>query len=271
MAEYRGIDLRYRCETSRLPPSLADGYLRLDADEPTRAWIDDALAHPAGPVRTSLRRAATVVMSDYDANGLFGTYAMRVLGTDQWRQLLGYGGGRLLDVGAGDGAVTAEIAPLFDEVIATETSRAMARRLRRRGYRTLKLDVTTEPLPIGGPFDAVALLNVIDRTSRPLSLLERARDLIAPNGRVIVAVPLPLRPHVHVGARTIDPDEQLPIEAEDFETALAALISRVLLPAGLTVERFTRAPYLSRGDTRQPIYVLDDAILVCRRIGATAP
>jgi hypothetical protein len=40
---------------------------------------------------------------------------------------------RLLDVGAGDGTVTAELAPLFGEVLATEVSGPCVRAIRRRG------------------------------------------------------------------------------------------------------------------------------------------
>lgn len=40
---------------------------------------------------------------------------------------------RLLDVGAGDGTVTAELAPLFGDVLATEVSGPCVRAIRRRG------------------------------------------------------------------------------------------------------------------------------------------
>ena len=53
------------------------------------------------------------------------------------RQLLGISGGTLLDVGAGSGEVTKELGRLFNDVLVTEASAPMARRLARRGYATL--------------------------------------------------------------------------------------------------------------------------------------
>jgi hypothetical protein len=73
------------------------------------------------------------MLSDYDANALLDFYAMHLLSTAQWHALLGpHAHGRLLDVGAGSGDVTASLAPLFDAVTTTEASRGMARRLRVR-------------------------------------------------------------------------------------------------------------------------------------------
>jgi hypothetical protein len=40
------------------------------------------------------------------------------------------------------------------------------------------------------------------------------------------------------------------------------LIERDLLPLGLTLECFARAPYLSAGDSRRELYELDDVVLV---------
>lgn len=43
--------------------------------------------------------------------------------------------GRLLDIGAGDGGVTALMAPLFEHVYVTESDAIMRWRLRRLGYQ----------------------------------------------------------------------------------------------------------------------------------------
>ena len=69
-------------------------------------------------------------------------------------------------LGAGNGAVTAQLAPLAREVIATETSGPMAARLRQRGLPCLLAE-----LPAAGyTHDLVSCLNVLDRTARPLAL-----------------------------------------------------------------------------------------------------
>ena len=49
-----------------------------------------------------------------------------------------YGGNKmnnLLDLGAGDGAVTAKMAPFFNKVYATEMSTSMQWRLRQKGFK----------------------------------------------------------------------------------------------------------------------------------------
>lgn len=267
---YRGLSLRYGASPGPLGP-LAERFVRLDADPSTRAWIDDCFARPSGALELAAQALAKKMMSDYDANGLVGVHDMRVLGADQWRQLIDRPlGGRLLDVGAGDGHVTAELASLFDEVATTETSAKMAARLRRRGYACFERDLSREPLSDADvrPFDAIALLNVLDRTAQPITLLERLGSLAAPNACLLVAVPFPLRPHVHVGAQVVDPEELLPKVAPGpdlWERQARAFGEHLFVGTGWQVVRLARAPYLCRGSAKQPVLTLDDALFVCRR------
>lgn len=262
---HRGVRLRYGVDTSTLDPALAAAFVAIPPDAATLAWVDDSIARPNSRAKLAARSLATKMMSDYDANALFDTHDMRVLGQAQFTRLLGDGPhGALFDIGAGDGHVTRELAPLFVHVETTELSSRMAERLRERGYVCHEIDVTHAPHPEGRRFDVVTLLNVIDRTQRPITLLERCRDLLAPGGRLVLATPLPLSPHVHVGSRTVDPEELLPREKRSFEHAANVLVSVAFRGLGLTVERWCRAPYLSRGDGRVPAYVLDDAIFVLR-------
>ena len=270
LESHRGVALTHGCRRERLPGWLARRFVRLAPDAATCAWIDGALHHPHSRTRTRMRKALVGVVSEYDANGLLGMHDMWVLGRAQWGALLGReegAPGRLLDLGAGDGAVTAELAAVFDDVTTTELSRPMARRLRRRGWKCHKVDIAQATLPDTEPFDAVSLLNVIDRTSHPHTLLEHARALAAPGGRVIVAVPLPLDPCVHVGPTTVDPDEPLPLDHRSWEAAAGTLAEELLAALGLEVTALARTPYLSRGDVAHPIHTLDDAIFVCRTPG----
>jgi SAM-dependent methyltransferase len=263
MATYRHLHLSYGCDRCRLPPELAEAFVELDADASTRAWIDNAIDNPQSAALTAARNAAMKSVSLYDANALVGAYSMRVLSSAQWRLLLGDGGrGRLLDVGAGDGGVTTELADLFDEVVTTELSSPMAQRLRAEGWACHEVDLAVEELPAPAAFDVVSLSNLLDRMSHPLALLVRLRRLVAPGGLVAVAVPLPITQAVYSGTRTLPPAQQLPKEHRDWEGAASALYREVFVPRGYRIQSLSRAPYLCRGEAADPVKVLDDAIFV---------
>lgn len=63
--------------------------------------------------------------------------------------------GRLLDVGAGAGNVTQQLAPLFEEVVTTEVSSMNAVRLRQRGFVCVETPVPTEEAVGSSPFNVV--------------------------------------------------------------------------------------------------------------------
>jgi SAM-dependent methyltransferase len=237
-------------------------FVELDADESTRAWIDAVHAKPNPRSKILLRNLAMLFVNLYDANGLTNSFQDRLLSTAQWQCLLGKGGARLLDVGAGDGEVTRQLAPLFTDVVTTEVSKPMVRRLREKGYRSHHCDIAFAGIDDPGGFDVVALQNVIDRTTHPLRLIESAFELLGEDGRVVIATPLPLQPEVYAGSRRLMPDELLPVDTPDFESAVTALYEQVLAPRGYCVTAFTRAPYLCSGSAKEPLEVLDDAIFV---------
>jgi SAM-dependent methyltransferase len=115
------------------------------------------------------------------------------------------------------------------------------------------------------PFDAVSLLNVLDRCRRPKLLLRRCLELLRPSGTLIVALALPYSPFYFEGPRTPEPLERLECgtgASSTWEDGVRRLIERDLLPLGVTLECFARAPYLSAGDSARELYELDDAIVV---------
>ena len=268
---YRGVPMRYGCDANKLSPALRQVFVGLHVDSSTEHWIDHALERPHGRAAMLALAMARKVMSDYDANGLVGAHDMRVLGEAQWAQLFAAVGferrGNALDVGAGEGQVTDELRPFFDDVVTTELSMQMARRLRKRGYRCHEVDLAEQSLPEDerGPFDFIALLNVIDRTRLPYRLVERLRDLLADGGLMAVAVPFPLSPHVHVGAVTIAPEEILPKVKGGFEAQADALAENFFGALDLEVVALSRVPYLCRGNAKSPVMTLDDAIFLVRR------
>lgn len=257
----------YDCDVTQLPPRLAERFLQLEVDDETRAFADAAGRRRHGRAMAFLHGALGTLLSDFDVNALLGTYPLFLLSAEQWTRLLGpQRQPRLLDVGAGCGDVTARLATRAEQVVTSETSRMMARRLERRGYDCRRVDLAEAHLD--ERFDLVTCLNVIDRSNRPQSLLRNLASALTNDGRLVVATPLPYRPFVYAGGVTRDPDERLPLEQESWEHAVAELVARVIEPLGLEVVALTRAPYLSGGDPGREIYVLDDAVLVCRRSDA---
>lgn len=238
--------------------------LPLDAE-----WLTEVAAltqNRHGALRTYAQRLARLYLSDFDANALTGMYRMLLLPRGAWQRLLAERArGRLLDVGAGSGDVTGPLAACFEAAETTEVSRGMAKRLSKRGFTCHVVDLSDEPLLGAEPFSAVSLLNVLDRCRKPHALLRRAVELIEPGGCLIVALALPYRPFYFSGPSTPDPEERLSCEPElspSWEDAARRFIERDLLPLGLRLECFARAPYLSAGDSNKPLYELDDVVVV---------
>ena len=256
--------LRYEIDLAELPGRLHEAYHPLDQDAATAEWIDGAIRQPHGWWRVRAKRLLDHVLSHYDSNGLLDMYDMWLLSSAAWGTFLeGRLGGRLLDVGAGDGRVTAELATHFAETETVETSRQMVKRLRERGFRCHEVDLARRKDVAQGPFDVVSLLNVLDRSLYPRRLLEACVERLGPGGALVLSTPLPLRQHVFVAGEAVDAEERLGDRHASFEAALKALIEDVLEPSGLDVRRFARAPYLSRGDYATALYALDSALIVC--------
>lgn len=261
-AHTKGLSLRYAADLPKLQATGAP-FTRLALDQETADYLAAAEGARHGLFMTWVHRMMRGFFSDFDINGYLGTYPMHVLSTEQWRSVLPQAGGRLLDVGAGRGDATAKLAALFDETVVTETSTAMARRLRKLGYECILGDIAHRQ-DLDGRFDAVSLLNVLDRCDAPLSLLGVARRALKVGGLLVVALVLPYGPFVYDGGAARRPRERLAILSRDFELAATEFVTTSLIPLGLEVVTLSRAPYLSGGDAHQPLYELDDLIVVCR-------
>jgi SAM-dependent methyltransferase len=87
---------------------------------------------------------------------------------------------RLLEIGCGTGCFLDEARPLGWEVRGIEVSEYAARRARQRG---LTVDsVAIEECAIAGPFDVVALWDVIEHLRAPGTVLQSAASALAPGG-----------------------------------------------------------------------------------------
>src|SRR5690606_37259674 len=100
---------------------------------------------------------------------------------------------RALDVGAGDGNVTKQLkmSNIVNEIWCTEVSKGMVSRLREEGYTCIETDsLDCEELK-NKKFNLILLLNVIDRCSKPITLLKQCKNMLMDeDSRLVVAVPL---------------------------------------------------------------------------------
>lgn len=111
-------------------------------------------------------------------------------------------------------------------------------------------------------YDVICALNLLDRCSRPLTLLEQVKRSLKPGGFVLLALVWPFRPYVEFSP-TGDhkPEEMLPIEGASFEEQAASFLRNVIRPMGFSVLGWTRAPYLCEGDLERSFYHLNDIIV----------
>jgi hypothetical protein len=187
-----------------------------------------------------------------------------------------------LDVGAGDGAVTSEMASLFSHVTATEASEACHHTLSKnpmidRAYLTTNLSSLVEGKH---RFDVVSLFNVLDRCNKPKSLLAEACECLKlDGGKMIVAMVYPYRPFV-VENKLLkqEPEERIfptaalgeePLHDSTFEAFCEAVLTGFFQPAGLSLYSYTRVPYMCQNndDMGTPFSCLDCAIFVLERRG----
>lgn len=97
---------------------------------------------------------------------------------------LGPGPGmRVLDVGCGDGALTARIADAGAEVVGIDISPSLLEAARGRGLDVRELSVTA--LPFEAEFDAVFSNAVLHWVMEPESAIKRMRAALKPGGRLV--------------------------------------------------------------------------------------
>jgi SAM-dependent methyltransferase len=181
-------------------------------------------------------------------------------------------GEKLLDIGAGYGSVTKQLAPSFASVTCTEMSWAMRWRLRRQGY-TVYSHESVSMLPVHECFDLITIFNVIDRCARPIDLLKDVQKRVrSSKSKIIIATPLPLDPWVETGLRWLDPEQSLVrgISASSQRTYVCCQkweegvmqLTELFCDIGFHVHSVSRIPYLSAGDPVRAFYILDDALFV---------
>lgn len=259
-------DPRYDVDTRELPQALREVFTQFEQDEALTAFLADCNAHPHTWFDMALLFGLSQITETYNAHGILGLYPMHLLSTPQWEALVPIElyGGRLLDIGAGQGFVTEYARPLFSEITAIETASSMVRRLHARGFRARQADITTEPnLFPHESFDVVSILNVLDRCEHPLTLLTHALQFLKPGGVLILSDPLPLEQRVRGNIHA--PKEQLGASTGTWEKCLSELYTNVVVPHNLTPLCVSRLPYVYKSVDGVGFEVLDDFVIACRK------
>ncbi|XP_062860108.1 methyltransferase-like protein 9 [Trichomycterus rosablanca] len=270
--EFTGEELQqlYQCRPDLLGEDVRALFVQSQLDADTRAFLQRS-AEKSGWLFTQLYHSlfSTIfspIVSRTSINGFLGRGSMFVFSEEQFHLLLQihphWRAERLLDLGAGDGAVTDIMGPHFREIYATEVSPPMRWQLQRKKYRLLEID---EWQNTGFQFDVISCLNLLDRCDEPLQMLRDIKKALVPGtGRLILAVVLPFQPYVEAGGRWVRPTEWIQLTGGTWEEQVTNLSEVIFREVGLEMEAVTRLPYLCEGDMSQDYYVLDDAVFVLK-------
>jgi 2-polyprenyl-3-methyl-5-hydroxy-6-metoxy-1,4-benzoquinol methylase len=100
-----------------------------------------------------------------------------------------HGGGRLLDFGCGGGAFLQRMREQGWQVTGLDASEGAVRRVREQlGLRALVGSLPHPELETA-EFDVITLWHSLEHVHAPLAVLREAHRLLAPGGKVVVAVP----------------------------------------------------------------------------------
>jgi len=94
--------------------------------------------------------------------------------------------GRILDFGAGIGTFTQDLVELSPDVVALEPDPQLHAELVERVPTVRAFE---DPALVQGPFDAIVAFNVIEHIADDRAVLGQLRDLLDPEGKLLVLVP----------------------------------------------------------------------------------
>lgn len=260
---------KFREDILKLWIPLGSGQEKNQPDQAAQEFLSRSIERSNSLLLQAWHYLARSILSSFisrtSINGLLGRGSMHVFSREQFEKLIEVGNYKgpwnsLLDLGAGDGAITAHIAQLFEKVYTTDISAPMRWALQKRKYIVLDVEKWHES---NGPFDVILALNLLDRCDKPNTLLRQLKSSLAPGGRLIIALVLPFSGYVEVGGRgDHKPSEYLPIKGSGIDGQIASLIDRVFSPLGLNCLAWSKLPYLCEGDLAQAYYFLNDYIFV---------
>jgi SAM-dependent methyltransferase len=109
-------------------------------------------------------------------------------------------GGRGLEVGSADGLMTKRLLNHFEELHVVEPVAQYAVNLKKLSGVVIH-NCLFEDFEPDVKFDTVIMCHVLEHVDNPVELLQKAKDVVKDNGRVIVTVPNADSIHRHIGIK----------------------------------------------------------------------
>lgn len=262
----------YKCDLTKVDESIASKFVELSYDTETDNFIktcyqksDWLFTH----IFNALAQAFLgLFMTATSINGLLKRGSMFVFSNQQFsliydeiNSIESDSESLLLDIGSGDGRVTSVMAKYFHKTYCTEVSPVMKRLLAKRGYEVLDVDKWFEN---DLSFNLISCLNVLDRCDRPLSMIKKMRQKIKPNGRILLALVLPLNQYVESSSNGHKPSEVINLTGNSLEQHAQSFIQDYIEPNDLELVAWTKVPYLCEGDLELSYYWLNDVLFLLK-------
>lgn len=277
----------YSCKNDQLAAYLREYFVQLEYDEETDEYCKHSESRRSiGRLMLTKLLKTSGFMSHTEVNAYTDHGHMFVVSKNHLRSLFGPAElpleGDLLDIGAGNGNVTTVVKStcVSGEAFVTEASYGMIQRLAERGFNIIE-NWKNLGNDYNERFQMVSVLNVLDRCSRPLTLLKDVYSVLKPGGYLLIALVYPFNPWVEVYKYSQrqwvrpDPEENL-MEAlgyaRSWEEYVEAVVEILIRPCGFAVVRFGRVPYLSEcGDIilwnadQKVVVSLDCLVILCKK------
>lgn len=159
----------------------------------------------------------------------------------------------------------------WDKVIASNDEMAA---VQQSGNDTV-IDMNEQVLK----FDVISCLNLLDRCEKPITFLNKMRNALKPNGRLVVALVLPYKPYVEYNSEhkpkeslfelttsnncsSGDDSSQVCQPKSRVTKQVEYLIKNVFDPIGFELVKFSKVPYLCEGNLEQAYFYMIDYVFV---------
>lgn len=174
------------CGSLFLDPPPALDTLAAHYPDAYAAWGDQS--GPPPPPRTFRRAIRAGLLSGGPAGEVASRAVARLAGIETFALVRDVTAPRtVLDVGCGNGITLDSFARLGWRTVGVDAGERAVELARARGHDAFVGHFPETALP--GPFGLVLLVHSLEHLPDPVAALRRARELLAPGGRVFVATP----------------------------------------------------------------------------------